>query len=142
MTTSVSELCPGRLVELMHSGGEAREGEVEGVVWGLAWCQEGRSQVGITSTHATIPQLRLVPEAWGGSWQPAVDVQLKGEGGWLLLWGHSEVSYVYCTGTPSGHGCSRTEDSWRRCESLHAAQRFAASYAALGRCSHTVYRTE
>ena len=132
MTTTVGELCPGRLVKLMHPGGETRVGEVGGVLWGLAWYQEGRPQVGTTSTHATTPHLRLVPEAWGGSWQPAVDIQIEGEGGWLPLWGHSEVSYVYCTGTPNYHGCSRTEDPWRRCESWHAAQRLAASYAALG----------
>ena len=105
---------------------------VSGVAWGLAWYQEGRSQVGITSTHATIPLIRLVPEARGGSWQPAVVVQVKGKGGWLPLRGHSEVSYVSCTGTLSYHGHGRTEDPWRRCELRHAALRLAGSYAALG----------
>ena len=63
VTTLVSELCPGRLVELRPSGGKARVGEVEEVFWGLAWYQLGRAQVGITSTHATIPLLRLIPGA-------------------------------------------------------------------------------
>ena len=59
-------------------------------------------------------------------------VQLRGEGGWLHLWGHHEVSYVSFHGTSSTYQYRRTEDPWRRCESWHAAQRLAASYTARG----------
>ena len=65
--TSVGELRPGSMVHLVHVGGDARVGVVSGVAWGLAWYQEGRSQISITSTHATIPLVRLVPEARVGS---------------------------------------------------------------------------
>ena len=39
VATTVGELRPGSLVEVLHPGGETRVGEVGGVNWGLAWYQ-------------------------------------------------------------------------------------------------------